>query len=57
MIRVSTLRENTLLSVSPLLFLNHFRVFDFLQFDFVFGANFEDLATRGSLAIVKKSLR
>ena len=29
-IRVPTLRKNTLLRVSPLLFLNHFRVFDFL---------------------------
>ena len=57
MIRVPTLRENTLLRVSPLLFLNHFRVFDFIGFYFVFGADFEDLATRGLLATVEQSLR
>ena len=57
MLRVPTLGENTLLRVSHLLFLHHFRVFDFLLFYFVFGADFEDIANRGSLAIVEQSLR
>ena len=54
--RVRFLRENTLHRVSPIFFLNHFKFLDFLECHLVFG-DFEELATRGALAIVEQSLR
>ena len=42
--RVQILRENTLLRVSSLFFLNHFRVCDFVHLYLGFEADIEDLA-------------
>ena len=42
--RVQFWTENTLLRVSPLFFLSHSRVFDFVSFYFGFRAHIEDLA-------------
>ena len=44
LMRVWFWKENTLLRLSPLFFLIHSRVFDFVPFYFGFGANIEDLA-------------
>ena len=42
--RVRFWKENTLLRVSPLFFLSHSRVFDFVPFYFGFGSDIEDYA-------------
>ena len=55
--RVLILRENTLLRVSHLFFLNHFRVFDFVHFYFGFGVILKNLSTRGPHSSLELSLK
>ena len=50
------MRENTLLRVSPLFFLNHFRVCDFIHFYFGFGVILKNSSTRGSPITLELSL-
>ena len=54
--RVRILRENTLLRVSPLFFLNHFRGCDFVHFYFGFGVILKNPSTRGPHSTLELSL-
>ena len=54
--RVGFLRENTLLRVSHLFFLNHFRVCDFVHFYFGFGVILKNPSTRGPHSTLEVSL-
>ena len=55
--RVRVLRENTLLNVSYLLFLNHFRVCDFVHFYFEIFVISNNPSTRGPHSTFELSLK
>ena len=55
--RVRVLRENKPPQGFSSVLLEPLRVFYFLSFYFVFGAHFEELATKGAFSIVEQSLR
>ena len=54
--RVRFFRENTLLRVSPLFFLNRFRFCDFVHFSFEFDVILKNQSTRGPPTTLEPSL-